>query len=376
MASRITSTGNTSWHTRILGRISLVIALQRATRRRDGSEPLPPGHFRLYRLQPARCPGAGEGLIGGLNEPPPVMDNPLVDLVDLNGDGLPDILRTYGRRRSRRLPEPRRDPDRCHARFSGARPRHRGWPAGFSVLALQATCTWRIWTATAWPISSRTADEEVSFYPNRGNRWGERKPCPPGSCLPGPLRRLNVRTADMDFDKRIDLISGDGPGYQVWFNLGGTLLRAGQRGHRRTVRLVAGRPDRRPQRRSRAGHRAGPDRPRRSHCGPGLRAFCRPFHCHSRHEPRRTAGQQACSDRHYRRWLGRPGARTGRSGQLWYWVNLGNYTLSLRKIITACPRLSGYAAIRWADLNGNGTTDLVYADSASAPRSRRWISAS
>ena len=48
-------------------------------------------HLRLHRLQPARLsfpPRAG--LIGGINEPPSVMDNESVDLVDLNGDGLPD----------------------------------------------------------------------------------------------------------------------------------------------------------------------------------------------------------------------------------------------------------------------------------------------
>ena len=47
-------------------------------------------------------------------------------------------------------------------------------------------------------------------------------------------------------------------------------------------------------------------------------------------------------------------------------VNLGNYTLSPLKIITGLPTgIGAHAAIRWADINGNGTTDLVYADSLS-----------
>jgi hypothetical protein len=56
-------------------------------------------------------------------------------------------------------------------------------------------------------------------------------------------------------------------------------------------------------------------------------------------------------------------------GQLWYWVNLGNYQLSLRKGIEQMPQVAGQnPVIRWADMNGNGTTDLVYADATSEPR--------
>src|SRR5205085_4662960 len=56
-------------------------------------------------------------------------------------------------------------------------------------------------------------------------------------------------------------------------------------------------------------------------------------------------------------------------GELWYWINLGNYTLSRRRIITNMPTgIGANAVIRWADLNGNGTTDLIYADSSSTPR--------
>src|SRR6185436_17561678 len=55
-------------------------------------------------------------------------------------------------------------------------------------------------------------------------------------------------------------------------------------------------------------------------------------------------------------------------GECWYWLNLGNYTLSPRRVITGLPAVSSGTAVRWADLNGNGTTDLVYSDSTSEPR--------
>src|SRR6185436_14078875 len=48
---------------------------------------------------------------------------------------------------------------------------------------------------------------------------------------------------------------------------------------------------------------------------------------------------------------------------LWYWINLGNYTFSPRKVITGMPVIVDAKAVRWADLNGNGTTDLIYGDS-------------
>jgi hypothetical protein len=58
----------------------------------------------------------------------------------------------------------------------------------------------------------------------------------------------------------------------------------------------------------------------------------------------------------------------GAPGECWYWLNLGNYELSERKRIVDLPVASAAAAVRWADLNGNGTTDLVYADGQSTPR--------
>ena len=57
-------------------------------------------------------------------------------------------------------------------------------------------------------------------------------------------------------------------------------------------------------------------------------------------------------------------------GELWYWLNLGNYTFSTRKVITSLPGFPDTAAVRWADLNGNGSVDLVYA-SSSAPVGER-----
>ena len=56
-------------------------------------------------------------------------------------------------------------------------------------------------------------------------------------------------------------------------------------------------------------------------------------------------------------------------GELWFWVNRGNYTFESRRILRGLPTFSGAnSELRWVDLNGNGTTDLVYADALNQPK--------
>jgi hypothetical protein len=45
-------------------------------------------------------------------------------------------------------------------------------------------------------------------------------------------------------------------------------------------------------------------------------------------------------------------------GELWCRLNLANHTFSRRKVITGLPVTIGANVVRWADVNGNGTTDL------------------
>ena len=54
--------------------------------------------------------------------------------------------------------------------------------------------------------------------------------------------------------------------------------------------------------------------------------------------------------------------------ELWYWVNLGNYHFSAKKTISGLPSVGSGVMVRWADLNGNGSTDLIYAGGASGNR--------
>ena len=73
-------------HWSLLAKVQLVGA--------DGVTTLPPATFGYNVCNPADVLSAEGKIIDSVNEPGVVMDNPLVDLVDLNGDGLPDILQT------------------------------------------------------------------------------------------------------------------------------------------------------------------------------------------------------------------------------------------------------------------------------------------
>ena len=51
--------------------------------------------------------------------------------------------------------------------------------------------------------------------------------------------------------------------------------------------------------------------------------------------------------------------------QLWYWINLGTDTFSSVHYLTNMPYIYNQdTATRWADMNGNGTIDLIYGDSS------------
>ena len=71
---------------------------------------------------------------------------------------------------------------------------------------------------TAGPATYYFANENVV-------KWGDRRRMDTsGSSPPSPFGEQNVKTADIDFNKHIDIIksipAGNGARYQIWFNLG------------------------------------------------------------------------------------------------------------------------------------------------------------
>ena len=347
----------------------------------DGTSRLPATSLGYAVCNPPATLSAQGKALGGMNEPAAVMDSSLVELADVNGDGLPDVFRTFGGE----LP---------HQAFL-----NQGVQKGTQALAWRAPQEMsgdaRAWNVNLQSASSvthladmngdgladlvvKSATDEVFFFANQGNlSWADRKLMAAQDVSPpSPFGAPGVRTADLDFDKRIDVIqslsAGGGIAYRIWFNLGD---------QRYAPSLTVEPPD--------AFDLADPavqigdfngDRvpdlirlqPERLSVKAGLGygrfaetiAVALPDASLSTDQLRQTKLTDVTGDGMADLVLERAAP-----GQLWYWINRGDYQLSTKNEIVDMPLVTGQrAVVRWADMNGNGTTDLVYADGESEPR--------
>ncbi|MHC1768190.1 MAG: toxin TcdB middle/N-terminal domain-containing protein [Verrucomicrobiia bacterium] len=352
----------------------------------DGASSLPASTFQYSVCNPADVISASTGEIGGTNEPPFVMDNELVDLVDLNGDGLPDILKTEfeGGAHTGFLNQGELATDNS---------RVISWSAGTEIASADGLA-WNVNLQSRAEVAHladmdgdgladlvfRSAADEVYYFANSGRLgWGPRQGMSVQDFTPpSPFGHPEVRTADVDFDKRIDLVQslevGTGADYRIWFNRGRQTYSSS-----RTVPQTSGFLFSKPgvQIADFNGDRV-PDivqlRPTTVMVTAGLGhgQFADPMTVAI---PDLVLGDSQVAQAKLQDITGDGLAdlviERAEPGELWYWINLGNYTLSSRKRITGMPTGLGLnPAIRWADLNGNGTTDLIYADSASNPRLR------
>ncbi len=364
---------NTHWS--LLAKITLIGA--------DGVSALPPSTFGYAVSDPPDLVSAADQIIGGTNEPPFVMDNPLVELVDLNGDGLPDILKTD-------------ESGGAHQAFI-----NRGqiqldsgpviqWDPPVDVDPSGGTA----WTYNLSTTDTHLADMDgdgladlvhkdilgdVIYFPNLGRvAWGQEQLMSVQDVAPpSPFGDTGVRTADLDFDKRIDVIQSIDTGggsfeYRIWFNLGNQTYsssvtvpqNAGYSFADPAVQIADCNGDRVPDiARIQPGGVVVT-------AGLGYGRFTLPL---TMALPDYTLDDTQVSRAKLTDLNGDGLAdlvvERAAPGECWYWLNLGNYTFSSRKVITGLPTGLGVNAVtRWADINGNGTTDLIYADQTSVPR--------
>ena len=355
----------------------------------DGVSTLPPSTFGYAICNPPDQISAAGKAIGSVNEPPLVMDNPLAEFIDFNGDGLPDVLETGGLthlvyfNRGELCTENQR-----LIEWSG-QVEVRG-DEEVSSVDLQASSTTFQNVAHLADVDGngladlvyRASVGEVYYFPNAGRtNWGARKLiADPASAPPAPYgdRNAAVRTLDADFDKRIDIIQsesvGNGFTYQVWFNEGGERYSSGlavlqEHGFdlsRQDVHIADFNGDRVPD-----AMQVFPSELIVT-AGLGYGRFADPTNVPmptvllDSHEVERVKLTDINSDGLADLVLDR-----ATDGSLCYWLNLGNYSFSAKKIITDTPGgIGANPVIRWADLNGNGTTDFVYVDGASSPKLR------
>jgi len=354
----------------------------------DGTSSLPPATFGYSLCNPPDTLSAAGYELDGTNEPPFVMDDPLVDLVDLNGDGLPDILKTVasGGQHTAYLNEG--ELDTAGGRFilwSAVTNVASADGLAYGVDLQNTTQIAHLADMTgdgAADLVYNVGDGNVYYFQNLNSvGWGPRElmsvqDFPP----PSPFGSdPNVRTADVDFDKRIDIIQsidfgGGSVEYRIWFNLGNQTYSPsitvpqsfGFVFSDAGVQIADFNGDRVPD--------IAQIRPTDVivTAGLGYGNFADPV---SVSIPDYVLDDTQIAQAKLMDITGDGLAdlviEQAAPGELWYWVNLGNYAFSTRKVITGMPTGIGVnAVVRWADINGNGTTDLIYADSQSTPHIR------
>lgn len=349
----------------------------------DGATALPPRTFGYSVCNPPDLISAADQIIGGTNEPPFVMDNHLADLVDLNGDGLPDLLKTDA------------FSGQPTAYLNGGVINHGNGPQiqwSAPVPVGGDPQAWNMSLANTFNVvfladmdGDGLADlvcesiaGQVFYFPNLGNvSWGAKRPMDNLDFpLPGPFANTNVRTADLDFDKRMDVIQsvsdGSGADYRIWFNLGNQQYSAGH-----TVPQTNGFMFEWPgvQIADFNGDRISDIAQIRPNgvavtAGLGYGNFGPTIFVNL---PDYTLTDVQITSARLVDITGDGLAdlvvERAVPGELWYWINQGNYTFSTRKVVNHMPIGVGSKAVtRWADMNGNGTTDLIYADGTTLPR--------
>jgi RHS repeat-associated protein len=354
----------------------------------DGVSTLPPLTLGYTEATLPDTLSASGQIIGSLDEPPQASAvGASADLVDLNGDGLPDILKT----------EPFGGPHTAFLNLgeetdAGTGSRAIRWAGGVELGGDPLAANFNL-GATMGNVAHladmdgdglsdfayKSVAGDTYYFRNRGDvSWDNRVLMnldPTDSAPPSPFESPDVKTADLNFDKRMDIIQsvavGDGAAYRIWINLGG-----GRYARSVTVSQDSGflfsdpnvqiadfNGDRVPD--IARVHPTGVD----VTAGLGYGNFAAPVtvtlpdYTLSDDQVSRAKLEDVTGDGLVDLVLER-----ATSGELWYWVNLGNYQFDKRRTITGMPTPEGtQPEIRWADLNGNGTTDLAYLDSASNP---------
>ena len=351
----------------------------------DGVNYLPPISFSYSVFNPESTVSAADAIITSVNAPTTVMDSQLAELVDLNRDSLPDLLKTdfsggnhtcyfnLGMKTS----DGRReiDWDNGHTVTS---------PDGLAQLLHLVDKQVNLADMDGNGISDlihTTYSGDVFYHLNQGDgSWGARKRMSiQDTAPPPPFSTGNVRTSDLDFDKRMDVVRSTSTGYSVWFNLKEGMysqeVRTAGAKYQGNVILFS----------QKAVHLADINgdrlndvawiRPNRViYCaGMGYGHFDTAVEIaipdviltdYEDGQVEKAQLQDVNGD-----GLADLVLERAQVGQLWYWLNRGTDRFSGKHVITGMPTVFGANAVtRWADINGNGTTDLIYADSTAESR--------
>ncbi len=345
----------------------------------DGTNSLPPLTLGYRVCEPPAVTNALGRILLSIDAPASVMDAEDSEFADLNGDGLPDILRTGAGAGADFPHEAWINQGPVEGGIGWRKAPMGGDPRAFG-LGLQTNVV-----HLADMDGDGLADlvlkhpgGEVSYHRNSGRlAWEDRQAIDASDTPPpAPYGEANVRVADVDFDKRSDIIRsiGLGDGYQFWLNLGDRRFSARTAG--KSGDAVAYTFDEAGTEITDLNGDRVPDIARirptgiEFAAGVGYGRFLPAEFIRIENPPEdelRLLGAKFTD-------LTGDGLsdlvlEQAAPGELWYWINLGNRRFSPRHSVTGLPvGLASTGVRRWADINGNGTTDLVYADSTHPAR--------
>nr|WP_226895456.1 SpvB/TcaC N-terminal domain-containing protein [Luteolibacter marinus] len=353
----------------------------------DGTTALPPARYGYTICNGNTALDASGQLIPSLNVPPVGFDNADTDLADMNGDGLPDLLRANSNPHRVYFNEGERDDSEggTAIRWSGAvtipAPTEGAGPGSLLLSSTQVTLA-DIDGDGLSDFVRVPGSGDSFFYRNRPGAgaapyWEAVSAITQDGAFSPPSPHASgssSRSLDLDFDKRMDIVrsqpSGGGFIYQAWFNLDT------QRFSTRTTFTP-----------SHGFDLAAADvktadlngdrltdiariRPAvvEVTMGLGLGSFLPletiaiPDFALSSTDIAKAELEDVNGDGLADLVIVRPSP-----GNLWIWPNRGNRTFGARIVVTGLPGvIHTDATSRWADINGNGTKDLVFAD-RSAP---------
>lgn len=327
-------------------------------------------------------------VIHSVNTPPLLMDNPAVDFSELNGDGLVDILRT----------DPTGGVQRAYLNLGvSTQPNGEKVVTWSNAKAIGGDArSMNISLVEGTGASAYLADMDADgmadfvydasgtyFFPLRQQAgvpvWGQRVKMNLGPQLqypPSPFSSPATTYEDLNNDGLSDVMQSVDVGgrayFRVWYNLGGYYYAQAQVANTENGLTLS-------------DNGAGLE----DFNGDGISDLVRiiptgvevePGMGYAHYDTRRLANlpdftlntneiQQASlgdlnSD-------GLPDLVIERAApkEIWYWINLGDYRFDHRRKLTNVPTPYGVnAGVRWADVNGNTTDDLVYVDQTSTER--------
>ncbi|UCF32259.1 MAG: VCBS repeat-containing protein [Phycisphaerales bacterium] len=347
----------------------------------DGVTSLPMTTFgyQTFDMPDPGTPISASGYVmGAVGEPPQGPDNANVDLIDLNADGLPDLLSTGA----------------GHVAYLN-RGRHEDggdpyilWEGPIDVAAVESRALQFELSSDQVHLADMTGDgisdlvvtngsDYVEFFANTGQTgWAagqlmsvESNPPP----APFGAEGSSVLTSDLGFNKRIDVIQSQSGAYFSWFNQGDGYYT----GPIVTDAVYEGSQ---PIEFGDLGVSLADMNGDRLNDVVKITTYSVIWWANSGYGrfgdrveimlPDRSLDDSEGGNLHRAKLVDINGdglsdltVEQAQGTDLWFWQNLGDGTFATSRVIIDLP-VTPDAQVRWADLNGNGTQDLIYADSS------------